>query len=114
MKPLIILVLLVVISNTIFGQKESRTKQKKEQTNTVKVQYTCPMHPDITSNEAGKCSICGRQLVVVDRRGSKQGNITYVCPMHPGVTANKAGKCPKCGMVMIEKSDSTHHGNMKM
>lgn len=25
--------------------------------------YTCPMHPDVTSDEPGECPICGMDLV---------------------------------------------------
>jgi len=34
-----------------------------EQKVTVKVEYTCPMHPEIIRNEHGKCPICGMDLV---------------------------------------------------
>ena len=28
--------------------------------------YKCPMHPDVTSDKPGKCSICGMNLVQAD------------------------------------------------
>jgi Cu2+-exporting ATPase len=31
--------------------------------NAIKVQYTCPMHPEIIQNTPGNCSICGMDLV---------------------------------------------------
>lgn len=60
--------------------------------------YTCPMHNEVVSNIPGTCAKCGTALVVVNRKGSKQGSVSYVCSMHPKVVANKAGKCPVCGM----------------
>ena len=29
-----------------------------------KVQYTCPMHPDVVSDQPGDCPKCGMHLVV--------------------------------------------------
>ena len=75
------------------------TLSKKEQIKKeVMKDYTCPMHKEVVSNMAGTCAKCGTALVAVNRKGSKQGNISYVCSMHPGVVADKAGKCPICGM----------------
>lgn len=31
--------------------------------------YTCPMHPEIVQDEAGRCSICGMALVLIPDRG---------------------------------------------
>ena len=28
----------------------------------VSAQYSCPMHPEVTSKKPGKCSICGMKL----------------------------------------------------
>ncbi len=80
------------------------TLSKKEQMKKdVMKDYTCPMHREVVNNEAGICSKCGTALVVVDRKGSKQGSTSYGCSMHPDQVADKAGKCPICGMVMVEK-----------
>lgn len=35
----------------------------KVRNETAKAAYSCPMHPDVTSDEAGKCSKCGMDLV---------------------------------------------------
>ena len=53
-------------------------------------QYTCPMHPEVRSEKAGKCPECGMKLVKEDFYE------VYKCPMKecPDVKA-KAGKC--CG-----------------
>ena len=39
--------------------KSDKEKMKME---TMKM-YTCPMHPDVTSDKPGKCSKCGMALV---------------------------------------------------
>jgi FtsP/CotA-like multicopper oxidase with cupredoxin domain len=55
--------------------------------------YTCPMHPDVISNEPGTCPHCGMKLVPAPT--------SYVCPMHPDVTSDTLGTCPKCGMRLV-------------
>jgi hypothetical protein len=41
------------------------SKQMKSSTNkkTTTITYTCPMHPEVTSKKAGKCSKCGMDMV---------------------------------------------------
>ena len=68
------------------------------------VSYTCPMHPDVTSDKPGKCSKCGMDLVKSKKEQLKvEGLKVYSCPMHPEVKSDKPGKCPKCGMDLKEK-----------
>jgi FtsP/CotA-like multicopper oxidase with cupredoxin domain len=59
--------------------------------------YVCPMHPEVTSTEAGTCPKCGMKLIPAPEPAAS----SYVCPMHPEVTSTEAGTCPKCGMKLI-------------
>jgi FtsP/CotA-like multicopper oxidase with cupredoxin domain len=59
------------------------------------VLYTCPMHPEVTSAEPGRCPECGMKLLAT------AAATIYACPMHPEVTSDQPGRCPQCGMKLL-------------
>ena len=61
------------------------------------VVYGCPMHPEVTSTEPGRCPKCGMKLLATQAPVAT----TYACPMHPEVTSTEPGRCPKCGMKLL-------------
>ena len=58
--------------------------------------YTCPMHPEVLSEEPGKCPECGMKLLA-----TASTPIAYACPMHPEVTSDQPDRCPECGMKLV-------------
>jgi FtsP/CotA-like multicopper oxidase with cupredoxin domain len=59
------------------------------------VVYSCPMHPEVASDEPGRCPSCGMKLI------AEAAPTGYVCPMHPEVTSETADRCPRCGMKLL-------------
>jgi FtsP/CotA-like multicopper oxidase with cupredoxin domain len=62
----------------------------------AKVIYTCPMHPEVLSEEPGKCPKCAMKLLA-----TAEAPIAYACPMHPEVRSEQPDRCPKCGMKLV-------------
>jgi FtsP/CotA-like multicopper oxidase with cupredoxin domain len=59
------------------------------------VVYSCPMHPEVISDQPGRCPECGMKLLATATAS------TYACPMHPQVTSDQPGRCPECGMKLL-------------
>ncbi len=93
MKKLIILLIAFTASYGAIAQSCCGGTSAAKKDTVLAAKYTCPMHPEVTSDKPGKCPKCGMDLLKAK---------TYSCPMHPEVTSNKPGKCPKCGMDLTE------------
>ena len=65
--------------------------------------YACPMHPDVTSDQPGRCPQCGMKLLATAKPA-----VGYACPMHPEVTSDQPGRCPRCGMKLLAAGPVTH------
>jgi FtsP/CotA-like multicopper oxidase with cupredoxin domain len=67
------------------------------------VTYACPMHPEVTSDEPGRCPKCGMKLLATQAPAAT----AYACPMHPEVVSDQPGRCPKCGMKLLATTAPT-------
>ncbi len=65
MKKYLLTSVFVLFAVTMFSScGNSSTKEKPASTEEVaKVRYTCPMHPEVISDEPGRCPVCGMTLV---------------------------------------------------
>ncbi len=72
------------------------------------VSYTCPMHPEVVSDEPGDCPKCGMALEPVSPI-PPAGQTIYTCPMHPEIEQDAPGDCPICGMPLEPKTVSSGH-----
>ncbi len=70
-----------------------------------KVEYTCPMHPEVREavrqpkQAPGSCPECGMALEPLEI-AAPAAKTEFVCPMHPEVVRDKPGACPICGMAL--------------
>jgi FtsP/CotA-like multicopper oxidase with cupredoxin domain len=69
------------------------------------VTYACPMHPEVTSQEPGRCPTCGMKLLATQAPAPT----AYACPMHPEVVSDRPGRCPKCGMKLLATAAPTSY-----
>src|SRR5213083_138925 len=97
---MLMMAVLTILSVTLFAQDTTGLKTKSLKEESEKIIYSCPMHPDVTSDKPGKCSKCGMNLKEKEIKAS-----VYACPMkcEGDKTYDKAGKCPVCGMNLKEK-----------
>jgi hypothetical protein len=63
-------VILVAFLFAFSACQPSKDKQESEvnehAADSTKMSYACPMHPEVTSDQPGKCSKCGMDLVKKD------------------------------------------------
>jgi len=93
----------------------------------IRIEYTCPMHPEIVRDEPGSCPKCGMTLVIREAQATAEharadqqedssthdhcdhhhkaddAPVEYTCPMHPEVVQDEPGSCPKCGMDLVPR-----------
>ena len=94
------LTMLLMAAFSIFSlvgfAQDSVQQSKPSGQKAVKMIYRCSMHPEVTSNNPGKCPKCGMELKKTATTAQ-----TYSCPVHPEITSDKPGACSKCGRELM-------------
>jgi predicted RNA-binding Zn-ribbon protein involved in translation (DUF1610 family) len=99
--------------------------------------WSCPMHPEVVDNAAGKCPICGMTLeqlrlalvwtcpVHTDTTAAQPGQcrrcgrdlirvtkaLSFTCPVHPTVSVLDPGRCPRCRRTLVARYMVRPHGD---
>ncbi len=108
MKNYFFTLILIVIASPIFAQTDT---VKIQTATTDSIIYTCTMHPEIISNNPGKCPKCGMDLVQKNSSSSAHKMNMMMCPKH-GMTDmnhqhdekkkdNKKKMALKMGVMMV-------------
>lgn len=97
--------------------------------------WTCPVHREVTEDDAGQCEFCERELVptlvqlawscpihsvVVERDPGQcpicrrdlyliSEEVRYACPMHPEENSHEPGNCSVCNMALVESTSIRPH-----
>jgi len=118
---------LVVVSGCSDQKTDEKSKADSSQV------YTCPMHPEVISDEPGLCPKCNMNLVPkeaaddhseMESSSSMENNSEmeshskmvstsepdskvqqYTCGMHPHIITDEPGICPICNMNLVLKID---------
>ena len=69
-----------------------------ESNNGGKMNYICPMDPDVRESNPGPCPKCG--MALESDPLALQTTDEFTCPMHPEIVQERAGSCPICGMAL--------------
>jgi len=102
--------LLVASTSITFAQKSKANLPEYKGTATL-ANYSCPMHPNVVSDAAGKCPKCGMDLTLSKKEQMKREGVKlYSCPMHPEVVSSRAGTCAKCSSKLVVNRTSSKHG----
>ena len=111
MKSFIMLFIAVCTTFGTFAQKAKSSSTTKSPA-TIQVSYTCPMHPEVMSDKAGKCPNCNMDLSVSKKEQLKmEVTKNYTCPMHTEIVSDHAGACPKCGTQFVVDRKGSKKGS---
>lgn len=74
---LIILAFVMVLFTLACNTNQTRTDTPSTTGNEFaeNAQYTCPMHPEVLSDEEGTCPKCGMKLEKVDKKATDTTNV---------------------------------------
>jgi Heavy metal binding domain len=105
-------------TNADSGKNISRVVSYSTITDSSKITYICPMHPEVISDKPGQCPKCGMDLVLKQKEEKEQGmNCMDTekcrqmgCNMDhcKGNSGGRNGQCP-----MMKEHNSNEHSGCK-
>jgi hypothetical protein len=111
MKSFLILLVAILATASSFAQKNKASSNSANKTIIV-TSYSCPMHPDVVSNQPGKCPKCNMDLSLSKKEQMKMEVMkSYSCPMHPEVVSDHSGTCAKCSSQLVVDRKGSKQGN---
>ena len=82
------------------GESSSAVNSRRRAKPTAqKVNYICPMDPEVSQGHPGACPKCGMALEPAVPLAPAT-RTEYTCPMHPEIVRTEPGSCPICGMAL--------------
>ena len=94
--------LALLVSSSALAQHEHHAPDhSQEQEHDAAVKYTCPMHPEVVSDEAGKCPKCGMTLAPTRESKRSTSNVQRLTSKseHTGYSERQSAKMER-GMAM--------------
>jgi Cu+-exporting ATPase len=77
------------------------------------VEFTCPMHPEVSQEGPGSCPKCGMALEPVTPSAPTKHS-DWTCPMHPQISKDGPGQCPLCGMALEPRQATADESNPEL
>ena len=68
---ILMMAVLTILSVSVFAQDSLKQKVKTQKQKVEKVKYSCPMHPEVTSDKPGTCTQCGMSLTLSPKEKMK-------------------------------------------
>ncbi|HWF66212.1 MAG TPA: HAD-IC family P-type ATPase, partial [Acidobacteriaceae bacterium] len=78
-----------------------------------RVEYICPMDPEVHEHAPGPCPICGMALEPAQVSLTTEV-VEYTCPMHPQIVLPEPQNCPICGMALEPRVVSVKDANPEL
>jgi Cu+-exporting ATPase len=78
-----------------------------------KMEYTCPMDPEVRQKGPGACPKCGMALEPADVTVAST-RTEYTCPMHPEIVQVDPGRCSICGMALEPRTVTVEEANPEL
>lgn len=78
-----------------------------------RIEYICPMDPEISQIGPGSCPKCGMALEPASPL-ALASRTEYTCPMHPEIVRDQPGSCPICGMALEPRQVAVEEVNHEL